>query len=82
MVAFKCEALERALYSEGRHMAAKPPNLTLPPRAGHHLVSICRPPSSVIGPTVTVVTMIPIETVNVLSHTQYSGCARSINSPH
>ena len=39
VVAFKCEALERALYSEGRHMAVKPPNLTLPPRAGHHLVS-------------------------------------------
>ena len=31
VVAFKCEALKWALYSEGRHMAVKPPNLTLPP---------------------------------------------------
>ena len=41
--AFKSEALDRALYSEGhRHMAVKPPNLTLPlPWTGHHLVNIC-----------------------------------------
>ena len=53
VVAFKCEALKWALYSEGRHMAVKPPNLTL----DHQVDMVAIWSSVIIGPTVTMVTI-------------------------
>lgn len=53
VVAFKSEALDRALYSEGRHMAVKPPNLTL----DHQVDMVAIWSSVIIGPTVTMVTI-------------------------